>query len=87
MYMATDKIEQELGMMQLSDSFFPTGNYTMSNGLESLVIEKKIQNINELTNLLKIQIVQQIGPSDCVVLTNVFDCSQKSEYNFNHCFS
>ena len=79
--MTIDKIEQELGIMQLSDSFFPTGNFTMSNGLESLIIEKKIKDVNDLTNLLKTQIIQQIGPTDCVALTNVFDCISKQEFD------
>jgi len=39
--MITDEIEQELGVMQLSDSFFPTGIFTTSNGLEFLFSEKK----------------------------------------------
>ena len=31
----------DMSMMQLSDSFFPTGLYTMSSGLETLFDEKK----------------------------------------------
>ena len=31
----------DMSMMQLSDSFFPTGLYTMSSGLETLFDGKK----------------------------------------------
>ena len=35
--MSIDKISiDELSIMQLCDSFFPTGMYTMSNGLEAI---------------------------------------------------
>jgi len=40
--MNIDEIEQELGVMQLSDSFFPTGIYATSNGIEFLFTEKKL---------------------------------------------
>ena len=41
MYMNTDF--SELSVMQLSDSFFPSGLYTMSNGLETVFDEKESQ--------------------------------------------
>ena len=31
----------DISFLQLSDSFFPTGLYTMSNGLESLFYKKR----------------------------------------------
>ena len=48
MYMNIDEIEQELGVMQLSDSFFPTGIFATSNGLEFLFTEKKIHGMTDL---------------------------------------
>jgi len=38
----------DLSLMQISDSFFPTGLYTMSNGLETLFSEKRITGMDEL---------------------------------------
>ena len=66
-------IEQELGGLQLSDSFFPTGIYAASNGLEFLFSQKKIQNATDLAELIRLNITQQIGPSDCVALSNTYD--------------
>ena len=42
MFMSTDF--SSLSMMQLSDSFFPAGLYTMSNGLETLYHQKMVTN-------------------------------------------
>lgn len=79
MYMNIE-IEQDLGVMQLSDSFFPTGMYTTSNGLEFLFMEKKIQGMKDLIDMIKVNITQQIGPSDCVALAEVFDCAHRHDF-------
>ena len=77
--MNIDEIEQELGVMQLSDSFFPTGIFATSNGLEFLFKEKKIQGMKDLIEMIRVSINQQIGPSDCVALANVIDSADKNE--------
>jgi len=81
MYMNIDEIEQELGVMQLSDSFFPTGIFATSNGLEFLFTEKKIQGMTDLIEIIRINIIQQIGPSDCVALANAFDYANKHDFD------
>ena len=63
----------DLSLMQISDSFFPTGLYTMSNGLETLFSEKRIASTDELHELIQTNIAQQIGPADCVALANAYD--------------
>ena len=79
MCMNIDEIEQELGVMQLSDSFFPTGIFATSNGLEFLFTEKKIQGMSDVTEVIRVSINQQIGPSDCVALANVIDSADKND--------
>ena len=32
------EVPEDIGLLQLSDSFFPTGMYTMSNGLEVSIL-------------------------------------------------
>ena len=81
MYMNIDEIEQDLGVMQLSDSFFPTGIFATSNGLEFLFTEKKIQGMTDLIGMIRINITQQIGPSDCVALGNAFDSASKHDFD------
>lgn len=62
-----------LSIMQLSDSFFPTGMYTMSNGLEMLVYQNKVKDAKQLLTLIESSIRMQVGVSDCVALGNVID--------------
>ena len=69
--MSIDKISiEELSMLQLSDSFFLSGMYTMSNGLEALFYSKKIKTANELRDLIKVYLEHQISPADCTALGN-----------------
>ena len=79
--MNIEEIEQELGVVQLSDSFFPTGLFATSNGLEFLFTDKKIQEMQDVYDIIKINITQQIGPSDCVILSNSLDSANKENIN------
>ncbi|MDH3610902.1 MAG: urease accessory protein [Nitrosopumilus sp.] len=79
--MNTEEIEKELGELQLSDSFFPTGMFASSNGLEFLFTEKKIRNASDLAEIIRININQQVGPSDCVALSNVFEEIDKNNFD------
>jgi len=75
-----DEIEQEIGIMQLSDSFFPTGLFATSNGLEFMFSEKTIQDASDLIKIIQINITQQIGPTDCVALAEVFDAVEDNNF-------
>lgn len=57
-----------VSLLQLSDSFFPTGMYTMSNGLESFFYSKKLKNADQLLILIKNYLENQTGPLDCSAL-------------------
>jgi len=63
----------DLGLMQLSDSFFPTGFYTMSNGLETLFDEKRLTGLDDIESFISSLITNQLGPADCVALSNAYD--------------
>lgn len=54
-------------MLQLADSFFPAGTYTMSNGLEALSKSKKI-DAGQLQSLIRTHLERQVGPADCCAL-------------------
>ena len=64
--------------MQLSDSFFPTGMYTMSNGLETLFYQNKVKDAKQLQLLVESCIRMQIGVADCVALGNTIDAANAS---------
>ncbi len=66
MYMNTN---HEFHLMQLSDSFFPSGMFSMSSGLEPLVHAQKITDWNHVLNFILEQIEFQIYPCDCAVLS------------------
>ena len=68
----------DLSMMQLSDSFFPTGMYSMSNGLEAIFYSGKKMKAEELRELVKTLLEYQIGPADCTVLGNACEYAAKS---------
>ena len=78
--MTTDDFAEELDIMQLSDSFFPSGLFTNSNGIESLFFEKKIQTVDQLVELNQVYIEQQIGPVDCVILANAYDACERQDF-------
>jgi urease accessory protein len=82
MYMSTndDAIMEaaDLSMMQLSDSFFPTGMYSMSNGLEAIFYSGKKIKAEELRELVKTYLEYQIGPADCTALGNAYEHAARS---------
>lgn len=71
--------EQFLSMLQLSDSFFPTGSYTMSGGLEVLFKKRKKITAAQLTKLVEVYIEQQVGPADCCALARAHDSAAASD--------
>jgi urease accessory protein len=83
MYMSTDDDDAimkaaDLSMMQLSDSFFPTGMYSMSNGLEAIFYSGKKIKAEELRELVKTYLEYQIGPADCTALGNAYEYAARS---------
>jgi urease accessory protein len=82
MFMSTDDDAimkaADLSMMQLSDSFFPTGMYSMSNGLEAIFYSGKKIKAEELRELVKTYLEYQIGPADCTALGNAYEHAARS---------
>ncbi len=81
MYMSTNEAimdAADLSMMQLSDSFFPTGMYSMSNGLEAIFYSGKKIKAEELRELVKTYLEYQIGPADCTALGNAYEQAARS---------
>jgi urease accessory protein len=81
MYMSTDDAlmdAADLSMMQLSDSFFPTGMYSMSNGLEAIFYSGRKIKAEELRELVKTYLEYQIGPADCTALANAYEHAVRS---------
>ncbi|MDE1868152.1 MAG: hypothetical protein KGI08_10650 [Thaumarchaeota archaeon] len=62
--------------MQLSDSFFPSGMFGLSNGLESLAKHKKIKTDNDVLNFIEQQIEFQLIPCDCMIFLIAMDAAK-----------
>jgi urease accessory protein len=70
----------DVSFLQLSDSFFPTGLYATSNGLELLFYSKnKKLTYADIFDFITAYLIQQIGPTDCSIIGNVYDCIQKND--------
>lgn len=70
--MINSEISELLALMQLSDSFFPTGSFTFSHGLETLVQTGKIQSQPEILYFLQILLRKKVGVSDVVALIHSY---------------
>ena len=68
---------EELSMLQLGDSFFPTGMYTTSSGLEALYYDKKIKGKKEISEFIEVCLKYQIGPADCTGLSNAYEFAKE----------
>lgn len=65
-------ISQKLTLIQLADSFFPSGAYTLSHGLESLVEQDKIQQPEDLSSFIQILLANKIATCDLVALIHAY---------------
>jgi urease accessory protein len=75
-----DQKPEEISILQLSDSFFPTGMYTTSSGLEALFYsDDKIKSPEELKILIRVYLEDQIGPADCTALGASYDYIEKHD--------
>lgn len=73
--------KQKLTLMQLSDSFFPSGSYTLSHGLESLIQNNQIRHPEDLVVFLRILLHNKIGTCDLVALMESYRASQAEDLN------
>ncbi len=69
-------IKQKLTLVQLADSFFPTGSFTLSHGLETLVQTKQIQKLSELETFLQLLLKNKIATCDLVALIYAYRASK-----------
>ena len=74
--MNTDK---EFQLMQLSDSAFPSGMFSMSGGLESLFHNNIITNWQQVQEFIIEQIEFQLIPCDCSILSIAMNAVKKND--------
>jgi urease accessory protein len=69
----------EFYLMQLADSFFPSGMFGLSGGLESFVNNGKIKKEKDVIKFLEQQLKLQFIPCDCVIISTIIDAANKED--------
>ena len=60
-----------LGLLQLADSGFPSGAFTLSHGLETLVADGAVRTADDVAALLHVSLLDRLARADLVVLIGV----------------
>ena len=71
--------EHEFHLMQLADSFFPSGMFGLSGGLESFVKDRRIKNSGDVLRFVRQQIKYQVVPCDCAAMAEVMKAAKKGD--------
>ena len=69
----------KFALMQLSDSFFPSGSFTLSHGLEFLVQTQQITGVEDLQIFLQLLLRNKIGSCDLVALIHSYRGSRDND--------
>src|SRR6266540_5032184 len=70
---------QLLGLLQLADSAFPSGAFTFSHGLETLVEEGAVRSAADVAGLLEVSLLDRLGRADLVILLAVHEAADLDE--------
>jgi urease accessory protein len=77
-FMDIDIDNKDISILQLSDSFFPTGLYATSSGLEALSQTKKLKS-KDIFQFITMQLQQVMGPSDCTAMGYAYESCKKKD--------
>ena len=73
-------LEQQITLMQLADSFFPSGAYTLSHGLESLVQSGQIASAQAVETFISLLLCNKISGTDLVALAHTYAASDRNDF-------
>ena len=73
-------LQQQFVLLQLADSFFPSGAYTLSHGLESLVQSQRITSAEDIETFIRLLLCNKVGSTDLVALSHAFLASEKNNF-------
>lgn len=79
MSMFDTTIDRQLALMQLADSFFPSGSFTLSHGLESLVASQQILTAEDFQGFLSVLLHNKVGSADLVALVHAYRASRDND--------
>ncbi|MGB7485358.1 MAG: urease accessory UreF family protein [Phormidesmis sp.] len=75
----TDAIAQQFVLMKLADSFFPSGAYTLSHGLESLVQSGRMNSAEDVESFVRLLLCNKVGSTDLVALAHAHTASVQDD--------
>ena len=67
-----------LRLLQLADSGFPSGAYTLSNGLETLVADGTIASADDLAAFVRVHLLAKFARSDLIALIAAHDAAENA---------
>jgi urease accessory protein len=68
-----------LGLLQLADSAFPSGAFTLSHGLESLVADGAVSSADDVAALLEVSLLDRLARADLIILQAVHHAADLDE--------
>jgi urease accessory protein len=68
-----------LGLLQLADSGFPSGAFTLSHGLETLAADGAIRSPDDVAALLGVSLLDRLARADLIVLLAVHRAADLDE--------
>lgn len=68
-----------LSALQLADTFFPTGLYTLSHGLEAFVQHNLVTSGQDVEALLLTYLEQVVGPSDGIAVSHAHQATLEED--------
>ncbi len=71
--------EHEYHLMQLADSFFPSGMFGFSGGLESLVKTGRVKTVDDVLRFVRNQMKFQVIPCESVALMAVMAAAKAND--------
>jgi urease accessory protein len=60
-----------LGLLQLADSAFPSGAFTLSHGLETLIADGAVSSVADVAAVLEVSLLDRLARADLVILLAV----------------
>lgn len=69
-----------LSLLQISDSFFPTGAFTQSYGLETYVQEGLVSSREALEELLTTYLMENLATSDCLAMLLAYRAAVQEDW-------
>jgi len=73
--------DQRLALMQLSSAFFPSGSFTLSHGLETLVQTQMIRSPEDVKRFLQVMLHNKVGATDGVALRHAHRASVNDQHD------